>query len=95
MSMTLTELAKELRKIFQFNWLTYDRRSDDWYVINLWKCKPVYKNEMWVPKANEHRWQQPIYRESLRTDIELDLSEYPSMPITNLPDYSKCIVEVE
>lgn len=93
--LTLKELARELRKIFNFRWLTYDRRGDDWYVLNLWKSKPVYQFEMWYPKSDAD-WDCPqaIDRRSLRADIELDLSGYPNMPITNLPDYSKCIVEV-
>ena len=94
--MTLKEVANELRKVFEFSWLTYDRRGDDWYVLNLWKRKPVYENGMWCPEMDaESYYPQSIDRKSLRSDITLDLSEYPSMPITCLPDYSKCIVEVE
>ena len=94
--MTLNELARELRKVFEFKWLTYDRRGDDWYVINLWKSKPVYQFDMWYPRGDADRdCPQIIDRQFLRSGNELDLSEYPSMPITNLPDFSKCIVEVE
>lgn len=94
--MTLTELAKKLREALEFNWLTYDRRGEDWYQINLWKTKPIYKDDKWCPR-DEHIWSIPqsIEKRSIRRDIELDLSEYPDVPITNLPDYSKCIVEVE
>ena len=92
--MTLTELAHELRKLFNFRWLTYDRRGDDWYVINLWKSKPVYEIGMWCPKRDiESDYPQSINRLFLKPEIELDLSEYPDT--YGQIDYSKCIVEVE
>lgn len=91
--LTLTELAIELRKIFNFRYLTYDRRGDDWYVINLWISKPVYQSDVWWPKKHDEWLRQvSIDRQALRPEIELDLSEYPD--INGLTDYSRCIVEV-
>ena len=92
---TLAELAKKLRELFEFRWLTYDRRGDDWYIINLWISKPIYQSGIWWPKKNEEWLRQvSIDRFAIRSDITLDLTEIPSDADGNI-DYSKCIVEVE
>ena len=92
MMLTLTELACELRKIFRFSWLTYDRRGDDWHVISLWQNRPVYEWGMWVPWRDDPPGTY-IDREFLRPDISFDLFEFVSDK-TGLIDFSKCIVEV-
>lgn len=92
MMLTLTELACELRKIFRFSWLTYDRRGDDWYIISLWQNRPVYEFGVWVQRDCNPSGAH-IDREFLRPDISFDLFEFVSDK-TGLIDFSKCIVEV-
>ena len=86
---TLTELAKELRKLFRFKYLTV---SEDWPLptIIMWGGKVEYDGRGWnmiAPKS---------YYGSFNVSAlcsNLDLSEYTDE--NGNIDYSKCIVEVE
>ena len=86
--MTLTELARELRKIFKFRYLTVD----DSRCIYAWRGKkPRYLEEekYWTGNSSEIS----IVLETWAHEVDLDLSEYRDAD-GNI-DYSKCIVEVE
>lgn len=92
--MTLGELAKKLRELFWFRWLTLDYTG----YITLWNMRPKFgavcpkdKKEMW------HRGDDPLcgicaYIFPYAINEELDLREY-TREISGV-DYSKCIVEV-
>lgn len=86
--MTLTELARELRKIFKFRYLTVSRNTN---LLLIWKKKPAFRGR--------REWQldgpvdQFLIIEPDFLSINLDLSEYKDAD-GNI-DYSKCIVEVE
>ncbi len=87
--LTLTELARELRKIFRFRYLT---ASEDWPLptIIMWGGKVEYDGRGWnmiEPKS----YYGSFNVSALCT--KLDLSEYKDE--NGNIDYSKCIVEVE
>ena len=89
--MTLEELARELRKLFRFKWLTI---TDDYPTptLMLWTDKPGYDGHGW----NIFNVALKPYRGSVTTyalNTDLDLSEYADE--NGAIDYSKCIVEVE
>ena len=88
--MTLRELARELRKLFRFKWLTI---TDDYPTptLMLWTDKPGYDGHGW----NIFNVALKPYRGSVTTyalNTDLDLSEYRDAD-GNI-DYSRCIVEV-
>lgn len=89
--MTLTELARELRRMFDFEYLTCEILCGcRVYIISLWNGKPRWKGSSWW-------WCDGC---NLIVDIklymkfiDLDLFEYNDAD--GIIDYSKCIVEVE
>ena len=87
-TMTLTELAQELRKIFKFKYLTYSNEYEE-DEICLWQGRVAYIDGAWN--------DQPPYAMSLVIDPDLlsftlGLSEYADE--SGVIDYSRCIVEV-
>ena len=93
-TMTLKELAHELRKLFRFKYLTVDEdfRNDNKTTIAIWKDRPEFNQ--W------NEWEMGLIPCNGCFDVEmlniaesLDLSEYKDTD-GNI-DYSKCIVEVE
>ena len=92
--MTLNELARKLRKIFKFKYLTAQNTgvTRDCLRLYIWETeqRPIYANGNW--------WCREINRvQGIRFTNEikksLDLSEYEDAD-GNI-DYSKCIVEVK
>lgn len=83
-SMTLTELAHELRKIFRFKYLTCD--GD----FSIWLDKPEYTRDGWTRYSTSEILLQ---FEPRQLAIHIDLFEYADE--NGIIDYSKCIVEVE
>ena len=84
--LTLEELARELRKIFKFKYLTVSPYREE---VLLWWDKPESDGFYWW--ATETCTQVAFYSNVL--SVPLDLSEYKDTD-GNI-DYSKCIVEVE
>ena len=84
--LTLTELARELRKIFRFKYLTVSPYREE---VLLWWDKPESDGFYWW--ATETCAQVAIYSDVL--SVPINLSEYKDAD-GNI-DYSKCIVEVE
>ena len=87
-TLTLTELAHELRKIFKFSYLTVD----DSRCICAWRGeKPRYQEQggYWTGTS----WEVSIVLETWAREVYINLSEYKDE--TGEIDYSKCIVEVE
>ena len=90
--MTLRELARELRKVFRFKYLTCDGCGDQRdYCI--WLDKPEYTRDGWIVYTISSVVNSLLLFESYKLAIQLDLSEYKDAD-GNI-DYSKCIVEVE
>ena len=87
--LTLKELARELRKIFKFDYLTCDNGSEV-NDICLWKDLPYFKRSEWFGQSSD---SITMFVEVKTLAIDLDLSEYRDAD-GNI-DYSKCIVEVE
>lgn len=94
--MTLTELAKRLRKIFRFKYLTV---SPDFCgcpaEIYCWtSIRPAYnaKGSMWII-SQEGSQTIACSFEGWHLETSLDLSEYADEH--GEVDYSRCIVEVE
>ena len=99
--MTLTELARELRKIFDFKYLTCDMYEK----IRMWRVRPEFRNQTsifdcgsWrIPRKQSHASREAALAEKHgfgRSLVSpLDLSEYADEK-GNI-DYSKCIVEVK
>ena len=88
-NMTLTELARELRKLFKFKYLTYSNEYEE-DEICLFQGRVAYVDGAWN--------DQPPYAMAMVIDpdllsAKLDLSEYADE--NGEIDYSKCIVEVE
>lgn len=85
--MTLTELAHELRKLFEFKYLTV---TDDWPMptVMMWSEKPEYDRGWSIVFSNSYLGSFNCW--AVRN---IDLSEYKDAD-GNI-DYSKCIVEVE
>ena len=91
--LTLKELARELRKVFRFKYLTCDGCGDQRdYCI--WLDKPEYTRDGWlIFSAFGDAEPAMMLFESRNLAINLDLSEYADE--NGNIDYSKCIVEVE
>ncbi|MBO8469845.1 MAG: hypothetical protein IAA72_08690 [Spirochaetes bacterium] len=90
--LTLNELAKELRKLFEFKYLTCDGCGDQRdYCI--WLDKPEYTRDGWIVYTISSVVNSLLLFESYKLAIQLDLSEYKDAD-GNI-DYSKCIVEVK
>ena len=92
--LTLEELAHELRKFFDFRYITADVHGTDSVFVDLWHSEePIYRHEYdkWLDQGLEKlgwfsfnvRWIKK----------RLDLSEYADE--NGEIDYSRCIVEVE
>ena len=89
-TLTLKELARELRKKCNFKYMTAESGLGDCSTAHLWSDKPYYDvAKTWIcTKGRMYGW--------LASDVfpfTLDLSEYRDAD-GNI-DYSKCIVEVE
>ena len=84
--LTLKELARELRRLFRFKYLTVDPYADE---ITFWMDKPEWVCDSWW--AGDSSYLFDFYAN--RLNAYLDLSEYKDAD-GNI-DYSKCIVEVE
>ena len=91
--MTLTELAKELRKIFGFRYLVAQGSNLYGYGVKAFLLKPRYisSGKFWFSDIRGNDAMLDISFSDLMFD--LDLSEYRDAD-GNI-DYSKCIVEVE
>lgn len=87
--LTLKELAQELRKLFDYRFLTCDGHGDDRDYI-VWLEEPEYTRDGWVRSS---QFGVLFYFEALWMAVHVDLSEYADAD-GNI-DYSKCIVEVE
>ena len=88
--LTLKELARELRKIFRFKYLTAHRSGVELF-LRMYAKEPSYF-ETYRVWGEAYAVFFPIaVSEDLRVDI--DLSEYKNAD--GSIDYSKCIVEVE
>lgn len=92
--MTLNELAKELRKVLRFKWLTLDHTG----YITLWMGRPKYIEDWAGTRKTWCRGSDLIqgmcgYIFPNAINAVLDLEEYTSERYGI--DYSKCIVEVE
>ena len=88
--LTLRELARELRKLFEFDYVTVDAEGS----ITFWVRKPLYISMcgLWDRNAYLDSWDIfDIHISSVA--VNLDLSEYADE--NGNIDYSKCIVEVE
>lgn len=92
---TLKESANELRKIFNFRWLTLDENNG----IDLWMCfadndPPKFFDDffLWSTESPKTRVICSINFDKKIAAINLDLSEYKNEH--GKIDYSKCIVEV-
>lgn len=84
--LTLNELARELRKLFKFKYLTVSPYREE---VLLWWDKPESDGFYWW--ATETCTQVAFYSDVL--SVPINLSEYKDAD-GNI-DYSKCIVEVE
>ncbi len=89
-TLTLKELAQELRKIFTFRYLTTSRGSD---LLVLWKVKPRFIQGVREWYINDFTVDNFMLIDTAFLSSKLDLSEYRDAD-GNI-DYSKCIVEVE
>ena len=91
--MTLTELARELKKLIDFDYMTLHKNWCQKPVICLWKGKPRYMH------GNDNGgWQRILGISDLvgfldaKSFIGLDVSEYKTED--GIIDFSRCIVEV-
>lgn len=88
--MTLEELARELRQISDFDYLTCEKETYCMYAkVTLHWDKPEWRAPFWFA-GNEN---QETAGELMINPLLLDLSKYKDAD-GNI-DYSKCIVEVE
>ena len=93
--LTLTELARELRKVFKFRYLTASFKTrwlEDCIGLDIFNNKPWFssKDRCWVDTEFFTRGMLVIPDNLLA--CSLDLSEYADE--NGNIDYSKCIVEV-
>lgn len=90
---TLSELALELRKTFNLDYLTAEHLSESY--IRIWRGKPGWSlcAESWYYGKDGAREIAGFFQQDLVADEQLDLSEYKDK--NGDIDYSKCIVEVE
>ena len=100
--MTLNELAKKLRRVFKFKYLTYDVFNK----VRLWNVKPEYRLPYYHNGPLDHgTWRIPrgintreeaalaeVYGFGRSLIEPIDFSEYKD---GRFIDYSKCVVEVE
>ena len=88
-TLTLKELANELRKMFNFRYITVEFYYYKYPDIRLWKDRPDF-----LPYSKEWLSSEGSITSFFTYDLskKLDLSEYCD-EIGNI-DYSKCIVEV-
>ena len=86
--MTLKELAREMRKLFEFDYVTVDANES----ITFWVRKPLYISMcgLWDRNAYLDSWD--IFNIDFSSAVNLDLSEYANE--NGEIDYSRCIVEV-
>ena len=91
--MTLNELAKELRKLFDFSYLVAYGSELYGYRVKAFSFKPEYSptGGFWFNYTRSNNALLDISFGDLV--CELDLSEYKDE--NGNIDYSKCIVEVE
>lgn len=90
-TMTLTEFAKELRKIIKFNYLTYNQYG----ILCIWageRPKPEYIKKFCFWNYYPERTFE-VGSIDTKDYVDLDLSEYKDE--NGDIDYSKCIVEVD
>lgn len=92
--MKLSELARELRKIFKFKYLTMESPFGNLYFA-LWARKPYWEGktgyESWRSERDEDNFIVADFYDFC-LEAKLDLSEY--VDEAGDIDYSKCIVEV-
>ena len=86
--LTLTELAREMRKLFEFDYVTVDANES----ITFWVRKPLYISMYGLWERNAYLDSWDIFNIDFSSAVNLDLSEYKDAD-GNI-DYSKCIVEV-
>ena len=86
--LTLTELAREMRKLFEFDYVTVDANES----ITFWVRKPLYISMCGLWERNAYLDSWDIFNIDFSSAVNLDLSEYKDAG-GNI-DYSKCIVEV-
>ena len=86
--LTLTELARETRKLFEFDYVTVDAEGS----ITFWVRKPLYISMCGLWERNAYLDSWDIFNIDISSAVNLDLSEYKDAG-GNI-DYSKCIVEV-
>ena len=93
---TLIELAHELKKLFNFRWLTLDENNG----IDLWMCfadndPPKFSGDyfLWYSESPKTRAICTIDLDEKLAAINLDFPEYKNDNGTI--NYSKCIVEVD
>lgn len=91
--MTLSELAHELKKLIDFDYMTLHQNWCQKPVIFLWKGKPRY-----MRGGDIAGWQRTLgksysvcFIDSMAV-IGLDVSEYKTED--GITDFSKCIVRV-
>ena len=89
-TLTLRELARELRKIFRFKYLTVEIAIYNPYFC-LWTERPYWNGKYWEAKEDGQKHIVTDFL-SFETVASIDLSEYADAD-GNI-DYSKCIVEV-
>ena len=86
--LTLTELAREMRKLFEFDYVTVDANES----ITFWVRKPLYISMCGLWERNTYLNSWDIFNIDFSSAVNLDLSEYINE--NGEIDYSKCIVEV-
>lgn len=91
--MTLSELAHELKKLIDFDYMTMHQNWCQKPVIFLWKGKPRY-----IRGSDNGGWQCFLRKSKdvcwidARSIIGLDVSEYKTED--GIIDFSRCIVRV-
>ena len=86
--LTLTELAREMRKLFEFDYVTVDANES----ITFWVRKPLYISMCGLWERNAYLDSWDIFNIDFSSAVNLDLSEYADE--NGEIDYSRCIVEV-
>ena len=90
--MTLKELARELRKISMFRYLTVaDYKHEGPVTLDCWEYKPTFYDEDCTWRGFHHRGLLYSF-EASDLACDLDLSEYADK--NGVIDYSRCIVEI-
>ena len=86
--LTLKELAREMRKLFEFDYVTVDANES----ITFWVRKPLYISMCGLWERNTYLNSWDIFDIDFSRAVNLDLSEYAGE--SGEIDYSRCIVEV-